>query len=220
MKNTDGFSKNWQWTTYDGNKWFVNLYDVDMSFGGHFEGNQITPPITGHVNTNLALPTGYIPEFYSVNHTYGTGALEARYAELRKQGIFTVDHIVGLLSDWVARIGVDAYEKEYKKWPDTPCHGESVVNTAYWKLRYGSDGKPEKAESNTYDKTKAYTAGDACGYGASASMGYYAFEAIVDTTGNPPVAQFKYYDSIYRVKEWLKSQITNMDSLYKYSEEA
>ena len=220
VKNTDGFSKNWQWTTYDGNKWFVNLYDVDMSFGGHFEGNQITPPITGHVNTNLAVPTGYIPEFYSVNHTYGTGALEARYAELRKRGIFTVDHIVSLLSDWVARIGVDAYEKEYKKWPDAPCHGESVVNTAYWKLRYGSDGKPKKAESNTYDKTNAYAVGDTCGYGVSASMGYYAFEAIVDTTGNPPVTQFKYYDSIYRVKEWLKSQITNIDSLYKYSEEA
>ncbi|MBR0070540.1 MAG: CotH kinase family protein, partial [Synergistaceae bacterium] len=38
VKNSDGFGKNWQWFTYDGVKWYVGAYDLDMSFGGHWQG--------------------------------------------------------------------------------------------------------------------------------------------------------------------------------------
>ena len=49
--DNDGFSKNWQWTTYDGIKWFVNEYDKDMSFGGYFTGmfTQLAPTTGGWV---------------------------------------------------------------------------------------------------------------------------------------------------------------------------
>ena len=219
IKNADGFGKNWQWTTYDGAHWYINMYDVDMSFGGYFQGDRILAPSTIHLGDSKAYPTGFITEFYSSTSAFGTGALEARYAELRKRGMLSVDHIVGSLSDWVARIGVSQYNKEYEKWADCPCHGVNVVNEKFWKLRIGDDGKPEKAEGNTYDKDTTYAIGEVCGYGVSSDMGYFVFEAVAETTGCAPVRQFKYYDSIYRVKNWLTQNLINMDKLYKYSEE-
>ncbi len=219
VSNRDGFWKNWQWSTYDGQRWFINLYDVDMSFGGWYTGDEITPPLTFHLGNSKDIPTGFIVEFYSNTGEFGTGELEARYAELRKNGLFTVDHIVGLLSKWASRIGVDNYDNEYEKWSDCPCHGANVVRTDYWKLVLNEDGTPKTATASDYDATKTYSIGDTCGYGISKAMGWYVFECVAEATGKTPVSQFKYYDSIYRVKAWLTQCLSNMDTLYKYSEE-
>lgn len=217
--NVDGFWHNCQWATYDGVKWFVNMYDVDVSFGEWITGDEYREPLTSHISDTRALPSGFITDFYSVKGKFGTGELEARYAELRKKGIFTVDHIVGLLSEWVSRIGVENYDKEYERWPDCKCHGENVVDTPYWKLVLDENGNPKTAEANDYDDTKTYAAGETCGYGASAAMGYYTFEALTEVTGRKPIKDFRYYDSIYRVKAWLTKNLSNMDKLYRYSEE-
>lgn len=217
--NVDGFWHNCQWATYDGVKWFVNMYDVDVSFGEWITGDEYREPLTSHISDTRALPSGFITDFYSVKGKFGTGELEARYAELRKKGIFTVDHIVGLLSEWVSRIGVENYDKEYEKWPNCKCHGENVVDTPYWKLVLDENGNPKTAEANDYDDTKTYAAGETCGYGASAAMGYYTFEALTEVTGRKPIQDFRYYDSIYRVKAWLTKNLSNMDKLYRYSEE-
>ena len=77
IKNSDGFGKNWQWVTYDGVKWFVTAYDLDMSFGGHWQGIQITAPLTGHITTSTSIPTGYIVRLYEAE-------LKQRYQELRR----------------------------------------------------------------------------------------------------------------------------------------
>lgn len=114
IKNSDGFGKNWQWTTYDGVKWYVNAYDLDMSFGGHWQGIEITPPLTGHINTNTALPPFYVMRFYNTE-------LEARYKELRDAGIISVSNILDKLVDWTSRVGTDKYTLEYERWPDSPC---------------------------------------------------------------------------------------------------
>ena len=90
IKNSDGFGKNWQWTTYDGVKWYVNAYDLDMSYGGHWQGIQITPPLTNHITTSTALPTYYVALLYK-------DELEARYRELRDAGIISVNNILSKL---------------------------------------------------------------------------------------------------------------------------
>ncbi len=127
-KNTDGFSKNWQWFTYDGVKWFVGAYDLDMSFGGYFTGTQITAPITGHVTTSTAIPTYYAALLYK-------SELEARYKELRDAGVIDVEHIAAKLEDWVSRIGTSNYELEYERWPNSPCilsYHDSVDRVRKW----------------------------------------------------------------------------------------
>lgn len=114
IKNSDGFGKNWQWTTYDGVKWYVNAYDLDMSYGGDFAGRNITAPRAAHMNTDPALPTYYFVRLY-------TRELEARYKELRDAGIISVSNILDKLVDWTLRVGTDNYELEYERWPDSPC---------------------------------------------------------------------------------------------------
>ncbi len=217
--NRDGFWKNWQWTTYDGQHWYVNLYDTNISFGETADSSSITPPYTYHLGNYTYYPVKFITEFYSTHGDYGTGELEARYAELRKCGLFNVDHIIDLLQDWVARIGVDNYDKEYKKWTESPCHGDPIINTAYWELVRNEDGTPTTAESSTYSSTTTYAVGDTCSYGINKNMGWFTFKAVAETTGNAPITKFKHYDSIYRVKAWLTKNLSNMDTLYNYSEE-
>lgn len=128
IKNSDGFGKNWQWTTYDGVKWYVNAYDLDMSYGGDWQGRYITAPLTDHITTSTAIPTGYIPLLYNTE-------LEARYAELREAGIIDVEHIASKLKDWCGRIGTGNYELEYEKWPNSPCilnYTDSLARVKSW----------------------------------------------------------------------------------------
>lgn len=206
VKNSDGFSKNWQWVTYDGTKWYVNLYDVDMSFGGHFQGNQITSPLKSHINITRSLPPYYIQTFYK-------DELEARYKELRDARIIDTTHIVNMLDSWTKRIGADNYKKEYIKWPDTPCNGDSIVNTDYWALQKDVQGQPVRG-TNDYDASKQYTAGDVCYYGVSAVA--YQYKCVQACTGVAPLKVIKYRDNIYRVAKWLDEEISNMDKVYNY----
>ena len=157
IKNSDGFGKNWQWTTYDGVKWYVNAYDLDMSYGGHWQGTQITPPLTGHITTSTALPTGYVALLYK-------DELEARYRELRDAGIISVSNILSKLADWTARIGVSNYELEYERWPNSPCilnYTDSIYRVKRWLeveianmdkvYRYSSEDSQPEITENTDD---------------------------------------------------------------------
>lgn len=128
VSNRDGYAKNWQWTTYDGAKWYVNAYDLDMTFGGMFTGQYLTAPLTGHIVSGTALPTGFIPLLYK-------SELEARYKALRDAGIIDVEHIAAKLQDWTARIGEGNYELEYERWPNSPCllnYNDSVDRVRKW----------------------------------------------------------------------------------------
>ena len=207
VKNSDGFSKNWQWVTYDGTKWYVNLYDVDMSFGGHFQGNQITATLKSHISTTRSLPSYYIETFYK-------DELEARYKELRDAGIINTTHIVNMLDSWTKRIGADNYKKEYTKWTDSPCNGTSVVNTDYWVLQKDTQGNLITGEAD-YSTSKQYAVGDTCFYGVSSAI--YQYKCVQACTGIAPLKVIKYRDNIYRVAKWLDEEISNMDKVYNYN---
>ena len=115
VRNSDGANGwNAQWFTYDGVKWYINAYDLDVSLGLGWSGTVINPPLASHIYTQRDIPIGYIPALYNTE-------LEARYKELREAGIISVDNILNKLTDWTARIGIDNYELEYQRWPDSPC---------------------------------------------------------------------------------------------------
>jgi hypothetical protein len=203
VKNTDGFSKNWQWATYDGVKWWICIYDVDMSFGALSDGSRITPPLTSHLGNDNSLPVYYIQHCYK-------DELEARYAYLRNAGIIDADAIAQKLNTWIKRIGIKAFESEVEKWPDSPCYGKTELNDG-WKLIPG-----EMGESSTYDSTATYDTGDRCTYGINSYSGFFTFEATEDGVSSVPVKRWKHTDSIYRVKKWLSTSVENMDDVYSY----
>lgn len=220
IKNADGFSKNWQWFTYDGSKWWVGLYDCDMSFGGDFRGDRITDTLTNHLNSSISLPNGYINKYYG-------SELNDRYKELADIGIISSDNIFSILRDWTMRIGSSFFKEEYKKWNDSPCIADSVIRSDYWELMTDSQGIPQTDISETFDATKQYNIDDIASFGLNEKMGYFKFKCIKNTsavsTNTPhkvsvysPIKTFKHCDSIYRCQKWIEENIKNMDKIYSY----
>ena len=221
IKNSDGFSKNWQWFTYDGIKWWVGLYDCDMSFGGHFQGNQIANVLNGHLNASTDMPNGYIVKYYAIE-------LNARYKQLADLGIASADNIFGLLQDWCMRIGTDFFKEEYKKWSDSPCIADSVVRNEYWEVVFDDSGNPQTDTSETFNATNAYSVGDVVSFGLNKQMGYFKYKCIKATsalsTNTPhnvsaysPIRTFKHCDNIYRVQKWIEQNTANIDKVYNYT---
>ena len=221
IKDIDGFSKNWQWFTYDGIKWWVGLYDCDCTFGGNFEGNKISDVLNDHINASTDAPNGFIIKYY-------TKELNSRYKYLADKGIVSADNIFFLLKDWTMRIGTDFFKEEYKKWDDSPCISDSVIRTDYWEPVLDSEGNPQAITNETFDATKAYNVGDVVSFGLATQMGYFKFKCIKNTpalgTNTPhtvsaysPIKKFKHCDNIYRVQKWIEQNTANMDKVYKYN---
>ena len=221
IKNDDGFSKNWQWFTYDGVKWWVGLYDCDMSFGGHFNGNQTTNILSSHLNGSINMPNGYIVKYY-------TTELNARYKYLADLGIVSADNIFRLLQDWCMRIGTDFFKEEYKKWSDSPCIADSIVRSEYWESVFDGNGNPQTDTSETFDAAHAYNVGDVVSFGLNEQMGYFKYKCIKATSAlsantphtvsaYSPISKFKHCDNIYRVQKWIEQNTANMDKVYNYT---
>lgn len=217
--NYDGFGKNWQWFTYDGVKWWVGLYDTDMSFGGDIYYIRKVP--TTHVNTSIGRPNGYVVKYYS-------SEMENRYSELAKLGIISYEHIFSMLKDWTMRIGTTFYKEEYKKWYFCPCISNSTVRSQYWELVKDSSGNLQTDTSETFDATHSYNIGDEVSFGLNEIAGFYKFRCLKATsaisTNVPhsisdysPISKFGHVDSIYRAEKWIKENVKNMDSVYHYN---
>lgn len=215
IQNTDGFAKNWQWTTWDGVKWFVNAYDLDMAFGASFKGDSIHIPRTTMLGNANSYPSKYIQDYYRTE-------LEARYKDLRDSKVIDIKSIVSKLDSWVKKIGLDYYKLEYEKWPDSPCNNDIVVNTDYWSIKVDGNGNPVISYSSTglYNNSTNYNVGQECVYNpttsGSAQGWYYTFVCVANTTGNKPATSAGIRDSLWRVRNWVELNLSNMDSVYNY----
>lgn len=219
-QNGDGYSKNWQWLTYKGIKWWVGLYDCDSTFGGGPMGFDITYPIDQHMGTSLNIPTGFIFKYYKPE-------LENRYKVLSDNNIISTKNILAIVKDWMSRIGTDYYKEEYKKWADSPCISNSVVREEYWQLLLEENGEPQTDESETFDATVSYSPGDVVSFGRSLNMGFYKFKCLKKTetkvVNHPhsisdysPIMEFKHSDSIYRIEYWIDTRLKKLDKIYNY----
>lgn len=119
--NYKGFSKNWQWFTYDGKKWFVTPYDLDLSFGYNDDYESLWPASQSSDDHDYKMedvdssgPMLWIKNYYWED-------LKIRYAELRQQGVISTSNIMSVVNDWYSRIGNENYDEEYLRWPQSPC---------------------------------------------------------------------------------------------------
>ena len=223
VRNGDGFGKNWQWFTYDGIKWYVGVYDLDCAFGGDWLGNRIVGVVEKEYlnffgNTDN-LPTGYLYDYYKED-------MVLRYNSLKSLGIFSTDNIVGLLRDWMMRIGTDFYKEEYKKWKDSPCISNSIVNTEYWTPLVDSDGNIQKDSKETFDATIQYSPESIVSFGIDYSMGFYKFKCVKQTkalaVNTPhevsqysPILEYRHCDSLYRAQKWIEESIKSNNNIFK-----
>lgn len=119
--NYEGFSKNWQWFTYNGEKWFVAPYDLDLTFGYNEEAMSLWPASQSSrkhdyrmLNIDSNGPMRWIKKYY-------WDKVRDRYNQLRDNGILTADNIMRIVSDWYERVGDDNRQTEWMHWPQSPC---------------------------------------------------------------------------------------------------
>lgn len=119
--NYDGFSKNWQWFTYDGKKWTVAPYDCNLTFGYNEDNTSLWPASQSSKkydfkmeNVDCSGPMLWIKKYFWED-------LEERYSALRKNGIISTSNICYLANKWQDRIGKENYDKEWETWPESAC---------------------------------------------------------------------------------------------------
>lgn len=199
VSNYDGFGKNWQWFTYDGQKWFVAPYDLDGIMGNFFTGRFVLPPTLCQPSRSFT----YVPSSgpaYWVNKYY-LEDIKERYRILREEQVFHPESIYQLVKDWHNRIGADNYQREWERWPQSYCIGKTIANKN-WKL---IDNWENFSATPDYAKDVTYQEGDRCRYN------YRIWEATASTTGIVPAAQMGYQDSLWRIKAWIYERMALVD---------
>lgn len=212
--NSDGFAKNWQWTTWDGVHWFCCPYDLDMMFGAVFSGNYIRKQMTTHLGTASRSPTGILQRLY-------LDKVKADYAHYRNLGLLDPKDFVSRVNEWYKAIGEQNFKKEWSKWSESPCNNDIVVNSQYWELVLGDDGLPvDGGETITYDGSATYNVGDTCTANVKSDARWtYTFKCVASCNGISPVITYNFKDSIYRIDKWVSENFAIMDDLYGYNQQ-
>ena len=198
--NGDGSLKNWQWFTYDGNKWMVTPYDLDQTLGLGLYG-QIRPSF-------FPIETLESGPFYWLNRYY-KDEIQERWHQLRQSGMMTSETLVPIANDWCERIGENFYQLERQKWPDSPCYTDAVCNRG-WKV---SDRWEEYGNTKEFDNTTTYYAGDL------AKLEGRLWEATATVRGVKPFIVNGDLDDLPRLQSWISDRIVFMDSYFAYSEQ-
>ena len=207
--NVDGWRKNWQWMTYDGKKWYVEPYDLDMTFGNTAYGYIITEPeyqlfydTPYNRFTNSTGPGWFIHRFFSDD-------LDRRYAELRESKVIDTDRLIGCVRNWYERIGEDNFEREYAKWNTSYCNRELIVDDN-WSQYHDATVYPALPAWN--DST-VYQKGDLC---TAYNMVWIANNEV---KGIHPCPQPGYQDSPERVYDWITRRVAMEDVLMNYKDQ-
>lgn len=100
--------KNLMMYSWDGNIWRIGVYDVDMTYGLDFDGTvtRFTPTYDAFQGNG----------FWDRIHIAFQTDIEARYAELRRLGLFSVDHVYLSMSHLLSFYPSDLLSAEYAKW--------------------------------------------------------------------------------------------------------
>lgn len=104
----DNLGKNMLLATYDGQKWYPVLYDLDTTWGTSYSGRGLMD----YENNTLNLSSNLL--FERLEKSFGK-ELSARYFELRQE-ILTKEHILGEFEAFHAQIPGAVFLKEGFRW--------------------------------------------------------------------------------------------------------
>ena len=209
--NGDGLIRNFQWFTYNGEKWFVAPYDLDGIFGYCVPyGNGLFEP--GYFQTNLLKNRDFL--YYNGlrwAYLYYRQEIYDYYAFLRNNGYLNADIIANLFDQWYHSFGELNYKDEWIKWPNSKCLMETIANEP-WELC--PFGQPEYSKLKEYSSTKTYYAGDKC------RLQSKIWKANAEVTGIRPYKQMGSKDSLTRMGHYLPIHIAALDSWMHYKFES
>lgn len=211
--NLDGLQRNYQWGTYDGNKWFVVPYDLDATFGYHPVTYIIFPP------RNYALGSLTSRKFTSYGplrwaDAYYRQDIYARYAYLRNSGLLNGETVASFFSNWYYSIGESNMQDEMIKWPNSPSFKETIPNEQWKLIPFSEYNYTLYSSYPIYKETTTYQPGDRC------TTQYRVWEAKETTKGVLPYAQVGSKDSLDRIEPWVTEHLIYLDQWMHYSFES
>lgn len=122
----DGLAKNMLLGTYDLQKWIVGAYDLDSTWGLHWDG-QVWRGATTRCPEDYQEPYSLLFERIS---TLFADEVNARYVELRG-GALSYANILGKFEKFAAEIGTEAYADDLIAFPDIPQGDSNNI----WQIR-------------------------------------------------------------------------------------
>lgn len=111
----DNVGKNMILLTYDGDMWYISLYDLDTSWGVQWQGLEL-------FNYDMIISPGIEPynsKLFERFEKAFPNEIADRYFELRED-IITKDYILGEFAKFINSIPDDVYEKEAERWENIP----------------------------------------------------------------------------------------------------
>ncbi|HGN8976408.1 TPA: CotH kinase family protein [Klebsiella pneumoniae] len=106
-------AKNAIFYTWDGTKWYFGPYDLDTTYGLHYNGTQIS------YAANSAPKTDSGTFWKKILVTYAD-ELAARYAELRDKDIFSVNCLYDIATELTSKYTHELDSAEINTWPTKP----------------------------------------------------------------------------------------------------
>jgi hypothetical protein len=200
--NGDGSMKNWQWFTYDGQRWAVTPYDLDQTFGIGLYGNLLPPHLPFKKLTSG--PLYWIDRYYADD-------IASRYATLRHNRVFDYDNVTAIIDDWYQRVGDEYYAMEKQRWPNSPCYKDAVCNEG-WEACSLDDPEYRLAGLGSYNDSCSYQPGDVCWLEGR------LWRATASVTGVKPFIINANRDSLERLHDWVKGRIEFLDAYFAYDD--
>lgn len=207
--NHDGFNKNWIWVSYDGVHFCPTIYDVDSIFGMFWNGTYIIErsDVEGILGEEIS----------NILYKLYADEIKTRYKELRDKKVFDANNIINLLESWTTSVGFDNYSKEFTLYSETPSYRSSKVDKNWGIVGY-KDYIENGQEVEEYKEEKQYNEGDKCFFNGVVFYAKNAIRSTAPMTGkyyNSPY-ELGFYNSLVRIKNWLKNRINFLDVTFKY----
>lgn len=115
----DNVSKNMLLSTYDGQQWYISLYDLDTSWGTTWDGKSL-------LDYNNYIGAGGNNLFLRVEKNFPNEIAE-RYFELRKS-ILTKENVMNEFVKFTNLIPEQTYKKESLRWKNIPGYNLNQIN--------------------------------------------------------------------------------------------
>ena len=113
----DDVDKNLSMCTWDGKKWYFLWYDMDTNFGLYWNGGHLLPSDSDVFAETGPSGKNFWGKFYNA---YKTETI-ARWNYLKTNAL-SYENVIGRFSEFMSQISQEAYERDFKKWPDIPSH--------------------------------------------------------------------------------------------------
>lgn len=218
MGNSDSVKKNTLWGVYKEGKIAPMLWDIDGIYGEGWIGIKANNPNAGIFNTyhNAQWPLKLLWDLYETE-------IKDTYCDLREQGIISIETWRDIIFGWINRVGIEAYDRDIKKWPNTPSYRENYTNTDYWQ-EVGTTADTQSTP--LWNDSTNYNINDQCRLSMGGSYLYMIYKAVSPNINVCPVTAYYegfpnvggYYNSPKRMEKWMQRQIELCDSFCGYNE--